>query len=70
MSDFDFDYQYKMMMERLDGITSEIYTIGAMEERASITAFIQDLILEKDMEQDYVASAVLGWALERMSVAN
>lgn len=70
MSDYDFDYQYKLMMERLDGITSEIYTIGAMEERASISAFLRDLILEKDMEQDYVASAVLGWALERMSVAN
>lgn len=68
--DTDFDAQYRMMMDRLDGITSEIYTIGAMEERASITGFLRDLILEKDMEGDLIATAVLGWALERLSVAN
>lgn len=70
MSDIDFDVQYRMMMDKLDGITSEIYTIGAMEERASISAFLRDLILEKDMENDHIAVSVLGWALERMSVAN
>jgi hypothetical protein len=66
----DFDHQYKMLMDRLDGITSEIYTVGAMEERATMTQFLQSLILEKDLEHDYIAVEVLGWALERLSVAN
>lgn len=70
MDKTDFDFQYRTMMDRLDGITSEIYTIGAMEERASITSFLQELIYEKDMENDHIAVSVLGWALERMSVAN
>jgi hypothetical protein len=43
------------------------YLDGMEDQRIIFFAKLRELILEKDMNNDLVAAAVLGWAYERLA---
>lgn len=54
------------MDEELRDITSD-YVAGVEDMRMLFFEELRDLIMEKDRANDEVASAVLGWAYERLA---
>ena len=46
---------------------SEDYLVGLEDQRIIFFSKLRDLILEKDKQNDNVATAVLGWAYERLA---
>lgn len=65
--DYDLDERHALLLQRVDDITSEIYSIGAYEERKSIFDHIRELIQQKDVAGDLVAVAVLAWTLDQLA---
>ena len=55
--------QYNYPMEN----PSEDYLVGLEDQRIIFFSKLRDLILEKDKQNDNVATAVLGWAYERLA---
>jgi hypothetical protein len=68
--DYDLDDRHQLLLQRIDDITSEIYSLGAIEERFAIMDRLRTLIHIKDSQNDEIASAVLGWAMEQLSLAD
>lgn len=65
--DYDIDERHQLLLQRIDDITSEIYSLGAIEERQAIMDNLRMLIQLKDSQNDEIATAVLGWALEQLA---
>jgi hypothetical protein len=68
--DDEIDERHQLLLQRIDDITSEIYSLGAIEERQAIMGKLRTLIHLKDYENDEIASAVLGWAYEQLGSAD
>lgn len=65
--DYDLDERHALLLQRIDDITSEIYSIGAYEERKAIFDHIRQLIQEKDVAGDMIAVEVLCWTIEQLA---
>lgn len=65
--DYDLDERHALLLQRIDDITSEIYSIGAYEERKAIFDHMRQLIQEKDVAGDMIAVEVLSWTLEQLA---
>ncbi len=51
----------------ISGAASDLYVMGARSERLELFSRLRLLIQEKDLENDQIAAAVLGWAYERLA---
>lgn len=60
----EIDLEVSQRTVNLDPITIELIKLS---ERIKIFAKLRNLINQKDYENDEVASAILGWAYERMA---
>ncbi len=65
--DYDLDERHALLLQRIDDITSEIYSIGAYEERKAIFDHLREIIHEKDLAGDMIAVEVLGWTLNQLA---
>jgi ABC-type uncharacterized transport system auxiliary subunit len=65
--DYDIDERYRMLLQRVDDITSEIYTLGAFEQRKAFMDKIREIIQAKDIAGDQIAVEVLCWTLEQLA---
>jgi len=65
--DYDLDERHAILLQRIDDITSEIYSIGAYEERKAIFNHIRELIQAKDVSGDMIAVEVLAWAMDQIA---
>jgi HEAT repeat protein len=65
--DYDLDERHALLLQRIDDITSEIYSIGAYEERKAIFDHLRKLIQDKDVAGDMIAVEVLCWTLDQLA---
>lgn len=63
----DIEIKVSDLFQKSEDLNAELYTLGAMAERLEFFSKLRDLIVEKDEANDELASAVLGWAYERLS---
>jgi regulator of replication initiation timing len=56
------------LYSKIDDIHSELYTLGAAEERLDFFEKLRELISEKIAANDEIAADVLGWAYERLAL--
>jgi hypothetical protein len=60
------EYSAKII-EKLGPEAEEIFALGVHYERIAIFSKLRDLICEKDLSHDTVASDILAWAWEQLS---
>lgn len=65
--DYDIDERYRMLLQRVDDITSEIYSLGAFEQRRAFMDKIRMIIQTKDIAGDMIAVEVLCWTLDQLA---
>jgi hypothetical protein len=65
--DYDLDERHALLLQRIDDMTSEIYSIGAYEERKAIFDHLRELIHAKDIAGDIIAVEVLAWAMDQIA---
>lgn len=63
----DIETKVAELFQKSEDLNAELYTLGAMAERLEFFAKLRDLIAEKDESNDNLATAVLGWAYERLA---
>lgn len=63
----EIESRYRHLIDTLDNVTAEIYSLGGFDERLAFMSKIRDLIIEKDVANDQVAVDVLNWAWERLA---
>lgn len=64
--DYDIDERYAMLLQRMDDISSEIYSLGAFEERKMLFDKMREIIQTKDIAGDAIAVNVLCWTLDQL----
>jgi hypothetical protein len=64
--DYDLDERYAFLLQKMDDITSEIYSLGAFEERKMMLDKMREIIQQKDVSGDLIAVEVLCWTLEQL----
>jgi hypothetical protein len=57
----------EILAESEDEEVLEILILGTLSERIAIFQKLRDLIQEKELENDEIASRVLGWAYEKIA---
>jgi hypothetical protein len=57
----------EIVLTKISGSASDLYFLGAQAERIAIFERLRLLIQEKDLSDDQIAAAVLGWAYERLA---
>jgi len=68
--DYDIDERYRTLLQRMDDITSEIYSLGAFEAHKAVMDKIRDILHKKDVAGDMIAVEVLAWTLEQLAIAD
>ena len=65
--DYNIDERYRTLLQRVDDITSEIYSLGAYEQRKAFLDKLREIIQDKDIAGDQIAVEVLCWTLEQLA---
>lgn len=65
--DYDIDERYRTLLQRVDDITSEIYSLGAFEQRKAFMDKLRTIIQDKDISGDMIAVEVLCWTLDQLA---
>jgi transcription termination factor NusB len=63
----DIETKVAELFQKSEDLNAELYTLGAMAERLEFFSKLRELIQEKESSNDQLASAVLGWAYERLA---
>jgi hypothetical protein len=66
----DIEIRSRQLLQKIDDVTADLYSLGGLEERISFMTKFQELITEKDLAGDQVAIDVLNWAWQRLAEAD
>ena len=66
----DIEIRSRQLLQKIDDVTADLYSLGGLEERLSFMSKLRELIAEKDMVGDQVALDVLNWAWGRLAEAD
>jgi hypothetical protein len=65
--DYDIEERHDFLLQKIDDITSEIYSLGAFEERKALMDKLREIIQDKDISGDVIAVEVLCWTLDQLA---
>lgn len=57
----------RKIIEKLGPESEDLFALGAHYERIAIFAKLREIIVEKDLSNDVIASDTLSWVWERLS---
>lgn len=66
----DIEVRSRQLLQKIDDVTADLYSLGGLEERLSFMSKFRELITEKDLAGDQLAIDVLNWAWERLAEAD
>lgn len=63
----DIEIRSRQLLQKIDDVTADLYSLGGLEERLSFMAKFRELLEEKDLMGDQLAVDVLNWAWQRLA---
>jgi hypothetical protein len=66
----DIEIRSRQLLQKIDDVTADLYSLGGLEERLVFMSNIRSLIAEKDLLGDQLAVDVLNWAWQRLAASD